>query len=123
MQLLKRLFTESGEENPASFRLTVKLNSGDYMEAGDLFQEEALEQVRWLVACGLVDSVEISGGNAEQKSSGVHNSFGLQLLSKAAKIKESTRTLEAQFTEFAEMCRRCRRSSERIYVVISFDLH
>ena len=34
MQLLKRLFTESGEENPASFRLSVKLNSGDYMEAG-----------------------------------------------------------------------------------------
>jgi hypothetical protein len=53
----------------------------------------------------------------------VHNSFGVQSLSKAAKINESARILEAPFAEFAEMRRRCRRSSERIYVVISFDIH
>jgi 2,4-dienoyl-CoA reductase-like NADH-dependent reductase (Old Yellow Enzyme family) len=123
MKLHKRLFTESGEENPESFCLSVKLNSGDYMEAGGLSLEEALELVRWLLACGLVESVEISGGNAEWESWGLHNSFGVQSLSKAAKIKGSTRILEAHFTEFAEMRRRCRRSSERIYVVISFDIH
>jgi hypothetical protein len=43
MKLHRHLFTESGEENPASFCLSVKLNSGDYVEAGGLSQEEALE--------------------------------------------------------------------------------
>lgn len=70
MRLLKRLITEIREENPAPFCLSVKLNSGDYMEEGGLTQDEALEQVRWLTTCGMVDFVEISGGNAEQRSSG-----------------------------------------------------
>lgn len=72
------------------------------MEAGGLSQDEALEQVRWLVTCGLVDFVEISGGNAEQRNSGLHNSFASQSLSKAPKIRDSTRIREAYFTEFAE---------------------
>jgi len=50
----------------------------------------------------MVDFVEISGGNAEQRTSGLRNSFGVQSLSKAPKIKESTRVGEAYFTEFAE---------------------
>ncbi|KAE9379463.1 hypothetical protein N431DRAFT_158738 [Stipitochalara longipes BDJ] len=102
MKLLKRLVTEVREENPAPFCLSVKLKSGDYMEAGGLSQDEELEQVRWLVTCGLVDFVEISGGNAEQRTSGLHSSSGVQSLSKAPKIKESTRIQEAYFTEFAE---------------------
>lgn len=102
MKLLKRLVTEIRDDNPAPFCLSVKLNSGDYMEQGGLSQDEALEQVRWLVTCGMVDFVEISGGNAEQRSSGLHNSFGVKSLSKAPKIKESTRIREAYFTEFAE---------------------
>ncbi|KAL5327177.1 hypothetical protein ACEPPN_004869 [Leptodophora sp. 'Broadleaf-Isolate-01'] len=96
MKLLKRLVTEIREENPAPFCLSVKLNSGDYMEDGGLTQDEALEQVRWLITCGMVDFVEISGGNAEQRSSGLHNSFGSQSLRKAPKIRE------AYYTEFAE---------------------
>jgi len=36
MRLLKRLVTEIREENPAPFCLSVKLNSGDFMEAGGL---------------------------------------------------------------------------------------
>lgn len=72
------------------------------MASGGLTQEEALSQVEWLVTCGLVDFVEISGGNAEQRSSGLHNSFGKKSLSKAPTIKESTRIREAYFTEFAE---------------------
>lgn len=46
------------------------------MEAGGLSQDEALEQVCWLVTCGTVDFVEISGGNTVQRNSDLHNSFG-----------------------------------------------
>lgn len=45
-------------------------NSADYMESGGLEQDEALEQVRWLVTCGMVDMVEISGGSVEQNQKG-----------------------------------------------------
>ncbi len=38
-----------------------------------LSTDEGLEQVRWLVECGEVDFVEISGGNAENKSSKLHS--------------------------------------------------
>lgn len=102
MKLLKRLVTEIRADHPPPFCLSVKLNSGDYMAEGGLSQDEALEQVRWLVTCGLVDFVEISGGNAEQSSSGLHNSFGAQTIKVAPKIKESTRIREAFYTEFAE---------------------
>lgn len=40
------------------------------MTEGGLGQAEGLEQVRWLVTCGLVDLVELSGGNAEQDPNG-----------------------------------------------------
>ena len=102
MKLLKRLVTEIRVDHPAPFCLSVKLNSGDYMEKGGLSQDEALEQVRWLASCGMVDFVEISGGNAEQRTSGLHNSFATKSLSVAPKIKESTRIRESYFTEFAE---------------------
>jgi 2,4-dienoyl-CoA reductase-like NADH-dependent reductase (Old Yellow Enzyme family) len=102
MKLLKRLVTEIREENPALFCLSVKLNSRDYIEARGLSRNEALEQVCWLVACGVYDFVQISGGNAEQWNSGLHNSFASQSLSKALKISESTRIREANFTEFVE---------------------
>ncbi|KKY23850.1 putative fmn binding [Phaeomoniella chlamydospora] len=72
MKFLRRFVTEIQEFCPSPFCLSEKLNSADYMEAGGLTQEEALEQVRWLCECGMIDFVEISGGNAEQKSSGLH---------------------------------------------------
>jgi 2,4-dienoyl-CoA reductase-like NADH-dependent reductase (Old Yellow Enzyme family) len=102
MKFLKRLVTEIRADFPEPFCLSVKLNPGDYMDKGGLSSDEALEQVRWLVTCGLVDFVEISGGNAEQRSSGLHNSFTKQSLEKAPKIRESTRIREAFYTEFAE---------------------
>ena len=44
------------------------------MAAGfGLSTDEGLEQVKWLVECGDVDFVEISGGNAENKSSKLHS--------------------------------------------------
>lgn len=124
MKLLQRLVVEVREKCSRPYCLSVKLNSGDYMEQGGLGQDEALEQVRWLLDCGMVDFVEISGGNAEQKSSGLHStfsapvkylihyplltycflvdSFSRKTISEAPKMSSSTRIRESFFTEFAE---------------------
>ncbi len=102
MAFLKRLVTEIRDVCPPPFCLSVKLNSGDYMAEGGLSTDEALEQVRWLLTCGMIDFVELSGGNAEQSSSKLHNSFGTKSASKAPKMRESTRIREAFFTDFAE---------------------
>ncbi|KAI9875447.1 MAG: hypothetical protein M1830_008461 [Pleopsidium flavum] len=102
LRLLKRLVAGIREICPPPFCLSVKLNSADYMAEGGLTQDEALTQVRWLVTCGMVDFVEISGGNAENKTSKLHHSFGAKSLEKAPQMSESTRIREAYFTEFAE---------------------
>lgn len=103
MVLLQRLVKEIRALCPTPFCLSVKLNSADYMDKGmGLEVEEGLEQVRWLRECGLVDFVEISGGNAEQKQSGLHNSFSKALGGKGQAMKESTRIRESFFTDFAE---------------------
>lgn len=73
LKFLKRLVTEVREVCPSPFCLSVKLNSGDYMAEGGLSTDEALEQVKWLLECGMIDFVEISGGNAEQSTSGLHS--------------------------------------------------
>ena len=74
LALLKRLVKEIREACPRPYCLSVKLNSADYMPAGmGLSMDEGLEQVRWLVECGEVDFVEISGGNAENKTSKLHS--------------------------------------------------
>lgn len=65
MEILRRLVRELRETCPPPLCVGVKLNSADYMAVGGLQQDEALEQVKWLVECGMVDFVEISGGNAE----------------------------------------------------------
>lgn len=102
MTLLKRLVTEIRAQCPPPYCLSVKLNSADYMAQGGLQQDEALEQVRWLVTCNMVDFVEISGGNAENATSKLHNSFADKTISTAPKMKESTRIREGFFTDFAE---------------------
>ncbi|MCJ1308426.1 hypothetical protein MMC25_002079 [Agyrium rufum] len=102
LALLKRLITSIREVCPPPFCLSVKLNSADYMTSGGLTQDEGLMQVRWLVECGMVDFVEISGGNAENATSKLHNSFDKPSLDKAPKVSESTRIREAYFTDFAE---------------------
>ena len=45
-----------------------------------LSADEGLEQVRWLVESGEVDFVEISGGNAENKTSKLHSKITDQCL-------------------------------------------
>lgn len=78
MALMRRLVTELRELVPKPLCLSVKLNSADYMDAGQGLQmEEGLDQVKWLVECGMVDFVEISGGNAENVSSSLHRKLVL----------------------------------------------
>ena len=101
MAFLQRLVRDIRAECPPPFCLSVKLNSADYMAEGGLTQDEGLEQVRWLVNCGMVDFVEISGGNAENTTSKLHKSFDKPTVSVAPK-RESTRIREAFFTDFAE---------------------
>jgi 2,4-dienoyl-CoA reductase-like NADH-dependent reductase (Old Yellow Enzyme family) len=105
MAFLQRLVREIRAECPPPFCLSVKLNSADYMAEGGLTQDEGLGQVRWLVNCGMVDFVEISGGNAENTTSKLHNSFDKPTVSIAPK-RESTRIREAFFTDFAERVQR-----------------
>lgn len=103
MKLLQRLVIGIREVCPRPYCLSVKLNSADYMDKGaGLEQEEGLEQVRWLAECGMVDFVEISGGNAESKASALHSSFDKRTMDKAPAKSESTRIREGFFTEFAE---------------------
>lgn len=103
LRLLQRLVIEIREVCPRPYCLSVKLNSADYMDKGaGLEQEEGLEQVRWLVECGMVDFVEISGGNAESKASALHSSFNKKTMDKAPTKSESTRIREGFFTDFAE---------------------
>ncbi|KAI1613769.1 hypothetical protein EDD36DRAFT_451746 [Exophiala viscosa] len=103
MKFLRRLVEEMRAVAPPPFALGVKLNSGDYMDAdaGGLSQDEALEQVRWLLECGMVDFVEISGGNAESTSCKLRGSFNKKSLDKAPK-RASTLAREACYAEFAE---------------------
>lgn len=103
LKFLQRLVTEVRAVCPRPYCLSVKLNSADYMDKGmGLQQDEGLGQVQWLVESGMVDFVEISGGNAEQKTSGLHQSFGKRTMDKAPKRNESTRIREGFFTDFAE---------------------
>jgi len=76
LALLKRLVKKIREICPRPYCLSVKLNSADYMDVGQgLSTDEGLEQVRWLVECGDIDFLEISGGNAENKTSKLHSRY------------------------------------------------
>lgn len=102
LKFLQRIVQETRSACPAPFCLSVKLNSADYMQSGGLEQEEALEQVRWLVTCSLVDMVEISGGNASAKQERLNGSLDKKSLDKVPMKKESTRIRECFFADFAE---------------------
>ena len=77
--LLKRLVTEIRAVCPRPYCLSVKLNSADYMENGGLSQDEGYLQVKWLAECGMIDFIEISGGNAENTTSKLHSESTLEL--------------------------------------------
>lgn len=80
MMMLKRLVHEIREVCPRPYYRSVKLSAADYMAAGGLSTDEGLEQVRWLAECGMVDFVKMSGCNAENSTSKLHNSFGARIL-------------------------------------------
>lgn len=101
LALLQRIVRTLRANHPRPFCLSVKLNSADYMAQGGLQQEEGLAQVAWLLDSGALDFIEISGGNAEQATSGLHNSFGARNADRAPP-RASTRVREAFFTDFAE---------------------
>jgi 2,4-dienoyl-CoA reductase-like NADH-dependent reductase (Old Yellow Enzyme family) len=69
MQLMKRIVKVTRHTCPRPMIVQVKVNSADFAQGG-LDEDEALGQVRWLVQCGDVDIVEISGGNGEASSAG-----------------------------------------------------
>lgn len=106
MKFLKRIVQEIRKAcSFSSFCLSVKLNSGDYMKARGLEQDETLEQVKWLVICGLVDIIEISGGSASSEPVRLLGDFTKKFLSKAPVKRESTRIRESFFASFAEKVR------------------
>ena len=72
------------------------------MAGGGLGQDGALEHVQWLVRCGMVASVEISCGNAENKTSKVHTSFNRWTISRTLNMRELTRLKAGSFADFCE---------------------
>ena len=79
LALLKRLVTEIRAFCPRPYCLSVKLNSADYMDNAGLSQDEGYLQVKWLAECGMIDFIEISGGNAENTTSKLHSQSALEL--------------------------------------------
>jgi 2,4-dienoyl-CoA reductase-like NADH-dependent reductase (Old Yellow Enzyme family) len=69
MELMKRIVRETRLVCPPPMIVQVKVNSADFAQGG-LSEDEALDQVRWLVQCGDIDIVEISGGNGEASGAG-----------------------------------------------------
>ncbi|KAI8816742.1 FMN binding oxidoreductase [Fimicolochytrium jonesii] len=64
LQLLFEIIDRIREKLPRHFTISIKLNSKDYVDGG-LTEEDALEQVRMIIAHGGVDFIEISGGTYE----------------------------------------------------------
>jgi len=75
------------------FPVGIKLNSADFQKGG-LSEEESLATVQALSEAGM-DLIEISGGTYEAP-----------VMAKGVALKDSTRTREAYFLEFAERARR-----------------
>jgi len=87
LEVYKAIRSAVGEEFPVG----IKLNSADFMKDG-LAPEESLDVMRELENAG-IDLVEISGGTYESPAMMGHRQ------------KESTRTREAYFMDYAEKVR------------------
>lgn len=103
LSLLRRLIVTVRNLYPAPFVLSVKLNSADFQEGG-LSEDESIEYVRYLATCGLLDFIEVSGGNAESTSSPLLESICQrgEMGRAPVKMRASTMRREAYFTRFAE---------------------
>ncbi|KAJ8081803.1 hypothetical protein PM082_007649 [Marasmius tenuissimus] len=67
LTLLQRITTEIRKIAPPGFVLGIKLNSTDYstVEGGDVQEERALGHLMTIASWGLVDFIEVSGGDYE----------------------------------------------------------
>ncbi|MEE4213111.1 MAG: NADH:flavin oxidoreductase/NADH oxidase family protein [Parvularcula sp.] len=99
-RLLLEVVERIRERLPASFVLSVKLNSSDFQKGG-LSTEDSLQVADWLAARG-VDLLEVSGGNYEQPA--MMDIAGMERRHEERKA-ESTKTREAYFLVFAEAIR------------------
>lgn len=67
LYLLRRIATEIRHNVPKDFVLGVKLNSADFVDrkAVDTSDEKVLKHIRNIVSWGLIDFLEITGGDYE----------------------------------------------------------
>jgi len=71
LYLLRRIATEIRRSVPKDFILGIKLNSTDFVDAVATSDEKALRHVEDIVSWGLVDFLEITGGDYESPGSWV----------------------------------------------------
>lgn len=76
LALLKRLVKKDSGDMPEAILPFRQIELSRHMDVGQgLSTDEGLEQVRWLVECGDIDFLEISGDNAENKTSKLHSRY------------------------------------------------
>lgn len=114
MRIVRRVREACGER----FCIAVKLNSADFAEGG-LTEEEALDHVEVLSRCGLVDYLEISGGNGEGATSPLHSSMAKTEVHSKEAIRKSTMERESYFAEFGKKIRERIPKEERIPIQLS----
>lgn len=117
-RLLMRIAKGIREACGKSFCIAVKLNSADFAE-GALSEEEALGHVEVLSRCGLVDYLEISGGNGEGTTSPLHSSMAKMHMHSREAIRKSTMERESYFAEFGKKIRERIPKEERIPIQLS----
>jgi 2,4-dienoyl-CoA reductase-like NADH-dependent reductase (Old Yellow Enzyme family) len=94
MRFLLSVYRAIRKATSAGFCVGIKLNSADFQRGG-FTEEESLAVIQALSDEG-IDLVEISGGNYENPA----------MAKGAGSVKESTRSREAYFLEFAEKVRK-----------------
>ncbi len=117
-ELLMRIVRRTREACGKSFCIAIKLNSADFAE-GALSEDEALEHVAYLSKCGLVDYLEISGGNGEGNTSPLHSSMAKTNMHSKETIRKSTMERESYFAEFGKKIRARIPKEERIPIQLS----
>lgn len=65
LRLLQRIVTETRAVVPGNFVMGLKINSADYAEAGHASASPVLDHILTIATWGLVDFIEISGGDYE----------------------------------------------------------
>ncbi len=94
MRFLLSVYRAIRKATSTGFCVGIKLNSADFQRGG-FTEEESLAVIQALSDEG-IDLVEISGGNYENPT----------MAKGAGSVKESTRSREAYFLEFAEKVRK-----------------